>query len=81
MEPHQMCFGLNLELDRESIACFLQLMANPELTETLTSRLSSDDIQKIVHSFTGILKKNLTEDEYHQLFLQEVSPHTQKTID
>ncbi len=73
-----MCFGLNLELDRKSIACFLQSMANPNLAETLASRLSSDDIQEIVHSFTGILKQHLTEDEYHQLFLQEVSPHSQK---
>ncbi len=78
MDPHQMCFGLNLELDRKSIACFLQSMANPNLAETLASRLSSDDIQEIVHSFTGILKQHLTEDEYHQLFLQEVSPHSQK---
>jgi hypothetical protein len=75
MDPHQMCFGLNLELDRESIACFLKLMGNPALAETLAKRLSSDDIQEIVHSFTGILKNSLTEDEYHELFLQEASPH------
>lgn len=78
IDPHQMCFGLNLELDRESIACFLQLMANPALTKTLATRLSSDDIQEIVHTFTGILKNNLSEDEYHRLFLQEDSPHTHK---
>jgi len=76
--PHDMCFGLNLELDRESVACFLQLMGRQELAETLASRLSSEDIQGIVHSFTGILKKNMSEDEYHELFLLEESPHPHK---
>lgn len=78
IDPHQMCFGLNLELDRESITCFLQLMGRPGLAETLANRLSSDEIQEIVHFFTGMLKKNMSEDEYHELFLLEQSPHPHK---
>ena len=78
IDPHQMCFGLNLELDRESLTCFLQLMGRPALAETLVHRLSSEDIQEIVHYFTGVLKKNMSEDEYHELFLLEQSPHTHK---
>ena len=75
IDPHQMCFGLNLELDRSSLSCFLQLAGRPEFTETLASRLSSEEIQEIVHFFTGILKDHLSEDEYHRLFLLEQSPH------
>ncbi len=75
-DPHQMCFGLNPELDRESIRCFLHLMGRPALVETLSDRLSSEDIQGLVHFLTGVLKKNLSEDEYHELFLLEQSPHT-----
>ena len=75
-DPHRMCFGLNLDLDRESVTCFLQLMGRPELVETLASRLSSEDIQELVHFLTGVLKKNMSEDEYHELFLLEQSPHT-----
>jgi hypothetical protein len=78
ISPHDMCFGLNLELDRESVVCFLQLMGRPEFAKTLATRLSSEEIQEIVHSFTGILKKNMTEDEYHELFLLEQSPHSHK---
>ena len=78
IDPHQMCFGLNLELDRESITCFLQLLGRPELTENLANRLSSEEIQEIVHYFTGVLKKNMSEDEYHELFLREESPHPHK---
>jgi hypothetical protein len=78
IEPHQMCFGLNLELDRESITCFLQLMGRPALAETLANRLSSNEIQELVHYFTGVLKKTMSEDEYHELFLLEQTPHTHK---
>lgn len=78
LDPHQMCFGLSRDLDRSSLNCFLQLMGNPRLTETLARRLSSEDIQQITHYLTGVLKKTLSEDEYHELFLQEESPHHQK---
>lgn len=78
IDPHQMCFGLNLELDRESFTCFLQLMGRPALAETLAGRLSSEEIQDLVHSLTGVLKQSMTEDEYHELFLLEQSPHPHK---
>jgi hypothetical protein len=77
-DPHQMCFGLSLELDRESITCFLQLLGRKELAETLANRLSSEEIQGLVHYFTGVLKQNMSEDEYHELFLLEQSPHPHK---
>lgn len=75
LDPHQMCFGLSTELDRESVTCFLQLLGHKELAETLAARLSSTEIEKLVHLATGLMKKHMTEDEYHELFLQEESPH------
>ncbi len=78
IDPHQMCFGLSLELDRESISTFLQLIGRPALAKTLASRLSNDEVQDLVHYLTGVLKNNMTEDEYHELFLLEQSPHTHK---
>lgn len=78
IDPHQMCFGLNQELDRESFDLFLQLIGRPAFTRTLSTRLSSKEIQEIVDYFTGILKANLSEDEYHELFLLEQSPHHHK---
>ncbi len=75
LDPHQMCFGLNTELDRESLACFLQLLGRKELAQTLAERLSSTEIERLVHITTGLMKKNMSEDEYHELFLREKSPH------
>ena len=74
--PDQICFGLNRELDIRSFSCFLQLIGRPEFADTLAQRLASTEIDSFVSQFTGILKKHYTEDEYHQLFLnQEQSPH------
>ncbi len=75
LNPHQMCFGLSTEIDRESLACFLQLLGRKELAETLAERLSSTEIEELVHFTTGLMKDNMSEDEYHELFLQEESPH------
>ncbi|RUM41411.1 MAG: hypothetical protein DSY80_08885 [Desulfocapsa sp.] len=75
LDPHQMCFGLSTELDRESVACFLQLLGRRQMAETLAKRLSSVEIEELVHLVTGLMKKNMSEDEYHELFLQENSPH------
>lgn len=75
LDPHKMCFGLNTELDRESLSCFLQLLGRKELADILAGRLSSEEIGEFVQFTTGILKKNMSEDEYHELFLCEKSPH------
>ncbi len=75
IDPHQMCFGLNQKLDRKSFNLFLQLMGRPDFAAILSSRLSSKEIQEMVDYFTGTLKANLSEDEYHELFLLEQSPH------
>lgn len=75
LDPHKMCFGLTTELDRESMSCFLQLLGRKELADTVATRLSSDEIDKFVQFATELLKKTMSEDEYHELFLCEKSPH------
>ncbi len=75
IDPHQMCFGLNLDLDRQSFSTFLQLAGRKDFSNLLSNRLSSKEISEGVAFLTGLMKKNLSEDEYHTAFLQEESPH------
>lgn len=70
-----MCFGLTEELDKESFACFLQLAGNQKFAETLAKRVESKEILNFVDSFTVLLRKYLSEDEYHTLFLQDEDHH------
>lgn len=71
--PSQICFGLNLELDRQSFSCFLQLAGRPEFADLLAARLTSAEIEQHVDFFTGLLRKYLSKSEYHQIFLGDNS--------
>lgn len=73
IKADQMCFGLTEELDRQSFICFLQLAGDKKFAETLSRRVSSEEIIKHVDSFTSLLRQHLSEDEYHALFLQDVT--------
>lgn len=71
----RICFGLTEEIDRQSLNTFLQLGGQKDFTELLSSRLSSDEILNYVDNFTALLRKHLSEKEYHQIFLGETSHH------
>lgn len=71
LKPEQMCFGLDRELDIRSFACFLQLIGSSEFAETLAERIPSEEMDIFLSDFTGILKRHLSEEEYHHLFLQQ----------
>ncbi len=75
LDSQQICFGLSPQLDQQSLSCFLQLAGRQEFADFLSQRLSEQEIQAFVDFFTGILKRNLSEEEYHRLFLQDEHHH------
>ena len=75
IQPDQICFGLSDQLDKESFSCFLQLAGNKELADVLSRRLSSEEINDFVNRFMDLLRRYLSEEEYHRLFLQDKTPH------
>lgn len=79
--PSQICFGLDQDLDRQSFSCFLQLAGRAEFADLLAARLSSEEIEEYVDAFTGLLKKHLSKNEYHQIFLRDDSHHHHATED
>ncbi len=64
-----MVFGLNRQEDERSLADFLRLFAEPRLTSTLVPRMSDQEISDIVAMLSAILRRHLSEKEYHALFL------------
>ncbi len=74
-DPDKICFGLTEELDRESFATFLWLSGQPEFAETLSSRISCEEIDTHVTAFMNLLKKYLDKQEYHRFFLHEKDHH------
>ena len=70
----RICFGLDRETDEQSLAVFLRLFSRDELLRTLIPRLADEDIIQLVDTVTGLLRKHLEEEEYHELFLCEGPP-------
>ena len=67
--PDAIVFGFDRETDEQSLLLFLHRFAAEELLEVLLPRLADDEIAATVDLLTGIMRKHLTEKEYHRLFL------------
>lgn len=68
-DPAAICFGLSTELDRQSLAAYLQLLGRPELSHTLAARLSSKEIEALIDHLGSLMRSHLSKKEYHHLFL------------
>jgi len=65
-------FGLSREIDEASLTVYLQAFSDDRLMETVRGRLSDEEIGQGIDWITGLLRKHLSHDEYHRLFLQEI---------
>lgn len=74
-DPAKICFGLSEELDRSSLTHFLRLSGGKHFAEVFSSRLSSEEIHQLSDMFMVLIRKHLSEQEYHSLFLQDQQHH------
>jgi hypothetical protein len=63
--------GLDRETDENTIIYYLQKFSDDTLINTLVKRLAEDEIEEIFSLVTRLLKKHLTDSEYHSLFLKD----------
>ena len=70
-QAHSIAFGFDRATDELSFGLFLQRFGDKKLMETLVPRLQDEDILATVDFLTGIMRKHLSEKEYHSLFLAE----------
>ncbi len=68
-------FGFNRELDEKSLIAYLQKFTDDDLMNLLVKRFSDADISEMVDFVTRILRKHLTEEEYHECFLKDEGHH------
>ena len=64
-------FGLSREIDEATLVVYLQKFSDDKLMELIRGRLSEEEIQHSIDWITGLLKKHLSHEEYHRLFLRE----------
>jgi len=64
-------FGLDRETDENTTICYLQKFSDDTLMQQLIKRLSDDELQEVFNLITRLLKKHLSDSEYHGLFLKD----------
>ncbi|MCP3900025.1 MAG: cytoplasmic protein [Desulfobacteraceae bacterium] len=64
-------FGLNRETDEETIMFYLQKFSEDSFLKALVPKLSDKELEEIYIFINDKLKKHLSEDEYHTLFLKD----------
>lgn len=64
-------FGLNRETNENTVIYYLQKFSDDELIKHIIKRFDNEELEEIFEFLSRLLKKHLTESEYHQLFLKE----------
>ncbi len=64
-------FGVDRETDEHSLMAYLQKLTDDDLIGVLAGRLSEEEILATVDWAGKLLRKHLSDDEYHKLFLKD----------
>ena len=66
-------FGLDRETNEKTVMYYLQKFSDDALMDHLIKKISDEDLEELFSMISGLLKKYLTEPEYHRLFLKDHS--------
>ena len=64
-------YGLDRQSNEDTVQLYLQKFSDDQLMKTILKRMTDDDLTEVFEITGKMLKKYLTEPEYHQLFLKE----------
>jgi hypothetical protein len=64
-------FGMNRETDENTLVYYLQKFSDDKLMAVLRKRMGNDDLAQLFNLLSDLLRKHLSEDEYHKHFLKE----------
>ena len=64
-------FGYSREENEHSFIAFLQKFSDDDLMQLISRRVSDSEIEDLVDLLTGLMKKHLSEEEYHRYFLKD----------
>jgi len=64
-------FGWDRATDERSCQAFVQRFSSHGLLSVLTPRLTDQELTTLIDHLSGLMKKHLSEGEYHRLFLRD----------
>ena len=68
-------FGYDRETDEKTIIYYLQKFSDDTLMKHLAPRMSDGELEELFVLVNRCLKKHLSDDEYHSLFLKDEHHH------
>ena len=64
-------FGFSREVNENTLRYYLQKFSDDDHAALILSRMSDSDMEELFDLLGNLLKKYLTEDEYHSQFLKD----------
>jgi len=64
-------FGLDRETDEKTLTWYLQKFSDDEHMALIKERMSEEDLKTLFDLLGRLLKKYLSEEEYHRVFLKD----------
>jgi len=64
-------FGLDRETDEGTLTWYLQKFSDDDHMALIRERMSEEDLKTLFDMLGGLLKKYLSEKEYHAVFLKD----------
>ncbi|MBT8363572.1 MAG: cytoplasmic protein [Deltaproteobacteria bacterium] len=64
-------YGADRETDENTIIYYLQKFSDDRLMALITKRMTDEEMLELFNLINRILKNNLTEPEYHRLFIRD----------
>jgi hypothetical protein len=67
-------FGFDRPTDENTVIYYLQKFSDDAVMKQVIPKASDTDLEDIFNLITRMLRKNLSETEYHRLFLKDNDP-------
>ncbi len=64
-------YGLDRRSDENTLQVYLQKFSDDRLMRTILGRMTDEDLLEVFEVVSKMIKKYLSEPEYHELFLKE----------
>ena len=64
-------FGLDRETDEFTLTWYLQKFSDDDHMALIRERMSEEDLKTLFDLLGSLLKKHLSEEEYHSVFLKD----------
>lgn len=64
-------YGFDRPTDQATLAVYLQKISDDDCARTLLSRLGQEEMDALFEMMSGLLRRHLSEEEYHALFLKD----------